>query len=136
MAHPVALLKKSAILRAGGYLHSEFPAEDLGLWLRMIQQGSFKSCPEVLLNYRLSGGSITGSKRNQILAARDKLLLHPTQFKSIIDSLDLTISNIFSMYRKQNNYWERTIFFLRDLLIAKRKGLLTSRQIATVRASL
>lgn len=135
IAHPVALLNKSAVVRAGGYLHSEFPAEDLGLWLRMMKLGSFKSSPEILLNYRMSGVSITGSKRTLMLEARDKLLHAPMQLKSTIELLDPTITSVFSMYRKQNFYWERTLFFIRDLLIAKKMHLLNSRQKASTYAA-
>ena len=31
-AHPSALINKEKLLKVGGYLQSEFPAEDLGLW--------------------------------------------------------------------------------------------------------
>lgn len=136
IAHPVAFLSREAIMQAGGYLHSEFPAEDLGLWMRMMKVGSFKSSPELLLKYRMSGGSITGSKRQQIFEARDKLLRKPSVFKPTIDSLNPTIMSIFAMYRNYDNYWERTLFYLRDLLIARNLCLLNTRQtVSTYLAS-
>lgn len=60
--HPVALVKKSAVLQVGGYLDHDFPAEDLSLWLRLSKIGSLVSVPKTLLYYRVHAESVTGGK--------------------------------------------------------------------------
>jgi len=133
LPHPVALLNKSAVLRAGGYRQSEFPAEDLGLWLRLMEFGSFKSVPEGLLNYTISRKSISGSQRVLMEKARDKLLDNPTQVRSAIGLLNPTLRRIFGLYNGNDSYWERTLFHIRDLQIAAEKGLLTTSQLNSLR---
>ncbi len=128
LAHPVALIKKSAVISAGGYRKTEFPAEDLGLWLRMMEIGSFKSVPENLLDYSLSGTSISGSKRALMQETRDRLLDKLPQIDLSIQKLNPSVRSIFSIYRNNTFYWERTLFFLRDLLLANSKNLLNKKQ--------
>lgn len=53
VAHPTAMLRRHAVLQLGGYNTSFRFAEDLDLWLRMINQGvRFANLPEVLVRYR------------------------------------------------------------------------------------
>jgi transposase len=52
VVHPTVLVRKSALLRVGGYRQGEFP-EDYDLWLRMHRRGCrFRKLPEVLLGWR------------------------------------------------------------------------------------
>jgi glycosyltransferase involved in cell wall biosynthesis len=136
LAHPVALLNTLAVRKAGGYFKSEFPAEDLGLWLRLTEFGTFKCAPEQLLDYSISANSISGSKRTLMLETKDRILLNPQQIQKSIDQLNPTFFNIFKLYRHTNFYWERTLFFLRDLNLAKSKNFLTRRQSITVNIAL
>ena len=69
-AHPSALINRELLIRAGGYLLDDFPAEDLALWLRLSKIGSLISVPEILLHYRLTGKSI--SSRNRVLQLEKK----------------------------------------------------------------
>ncbi|MFA7074637.1 MAG: hypothetical protein WC234_05575, partial [Endomicrobiaceae bacterium] len=52
--HPTVMLKKSAVLAAGGY-KPLYLMEDYFLWIRMINKG-FKICniPEILVNMRIN----------------------------------------------------------------------------------
>lgn len=52
--HPVVMFRKSAVLKAGGYLH--FPLfEDYYLWVRMLMNGAkFYNIQESLLSFRFS----------------------------------------------------------------------------------
>ncbi len=136
LAHPVALLRKTAVLQAGGYDKSEFPAEDLGLWLRLMELGSFGSVAERLLDYSLSDTSVSASKRDLIREKRERLLSNPTQVNLAIQNLNPTVMRIFDLYRKQDSYWERTLFYIRDLLIADSKKLLDKKQKKSLRISL
>ena len=128
LAHPVALIKKSVVISAGGYRKAEFPAEDLGLWLRMMEFGSFRSVPDNLLDYSISGTSISGSKRVLMQETRDRLLDNLKRIDLSIQELNPSVRSIFSIYRNSTFYWERTLFFLRDLLLANSKNLLSKKQ--------
>ena len=59
LVHPSALMRKSAVAKAGGY--REVPwAEDHDLWLRLLEGGSvFGKVPETLLQWRDSPGRLT-----------------------------------------------------------------------------
>lgn len=62
-AHPSALINKELLIKCGGYLEQDYPAEDLALWLRLSEFGEIISVPKTLLLYRLSGASISGQSR-------------------------------------------------------------------------
>jgi glycosyltransferase involved in cell wall biosynthesis len=73
--HPSALLDKRAILSVGGYLESEHPAEDLGLWLRLIRGGfQLVSVPSILLKYRVHPKSVTSNNQAEMNRVRAELL--------------------------------------------------------------
>jgi glycosyltransferase involved in cell wall biosynthesis len=69
--HSSSLFSKSAAIAAGRYRQEEYLAEDLGLWLRLSDLGTLRSCPEPLIKYRISQSSILGQNRNQALTARN-----------------------------------------------------------------
>jgi glycosyltransferase involved in cell wall biosynthesis len=73
-AHPSALINKEKLLKVGGYLQSEFPAEDLGLWTRLSLIGSLKSVPINGLDYNFHRGSITRMNQDLISSKRDAIL--------------------------------------------------------------
>jgi hypothetical protein len=60
--HPVVIMRKDAVLRIGGYRESDFPAEDLSLWLRLSEVGDLVSVPEELFTYFLHKNSITATR--------------------------------------------------------------------------
>jgi glycosyltransferase involved in cell wall biosynthesis len=53
LPHPVVMLRREALLAAGGYRAELEPAEDVDLFLRMAEHGRLANLPEVLLEYRL-----------------------------------------------------------------------------------
>jgi glycosyltransferase involved in cell wall biosynthesis len=59
-SHPAAAFRKSAVLAVGGYRKQFWPAEDLDLWNRLVENG-YKVLvqPEYLLDYRMHGNSAT-----------------------------------------------------------------------------
>jgi len=57
--HPSTLLRKEALLAAGGYKPEERHAEDYALWGRMLPLGRFVGISRPLLNLRVHGGSIS-----------------------------------------------------------------------------
>jgi hypothetical protein len=57
LAHPSVVMRRVAVLAAGGYRHFH-RAEDYDLWCRLAGQGAvFANYPEPLVRYRLHGDS-------------------------------------------------------------------------------
>lgn len=52
ICHPASMMRKSAVVKVGGY-RSEFEAaEDIDLFLRLAELGKLSNIPEILLRYR------------------------------------------------------------------------------------
>lgn len=59
LAHPAVMLRASAVRKVGGY-PDDFPhAEDYALWLRLQSIGIIDNLKDVLLRYRIHGGSVS-----------------------------------------------------------------------------
>ncbi|MCW1914129.1 glycosyltransferase [Luteolibacter sp. GHJ8] len=76
LVHPSALMRKSAIAKAGGY--REVPwAEDHDLWLRLLEGGSiFGKVSETLLQWRDSPGRLTRNDPRYGDTFRNKMRAH------------------------------------------------------------
>lgn len=57
--HPGVLLRRDAVIAVGGYHPHEFPAEDVGLWLRLAHTGCFVGTDTCVVRYRMHAGSVT-----------------------------------------------------------------------------
>lgn len=57
--HPGVMYDKGAVIAAGGYIQDEFPAEDLGLWLRLGSLGRMVGVPHRTVLWTMSRTSIT-----------------------------------------------------------------------------
>jgi len=117
-AHPIALLNKSAVLEAGGYNKEDFPAEDLGLWFRLVKLGDLISVPETLLHYNLNSKGISASNRNLMkIKASEVVKLYSEKI-----NLDDDFFSVFhDEWRQLNNHTfpaERRILALRNLFKA------------------
>jgi glycosyltransferase involved in cell wall biosynthesis len=63
--HPVIMIRKSILNRAGNYKDEYNPAEDYELYFRLGKYSRFANLHDVLLKYRVVGKSMTtGSTRN------------------------------------------------------------------------
>jgi|688.fasta_scaffold168706_2 glycosyltransferase involved in cell wall biosynthesis len=130
-AHPSVMYRKTAVNDVGGYRTQDFPTEDLSLWLRMAKEGQLISVPEVLLSYRLSKDSVSGTKRKLI----------QTKSKEIVSKIGINYSNyifvkenlgkIFEEYDQFSLPARRKILLLRELSIVsanpQRYGLLDQK---------
>ena len=58
LIHPTIMLRRSAVVRAGGYRSEAQWVEDLDLYLRLAQIGQLANLPDVLLNYRYHTESV------------------------------------------------------------------------------
>ena len=121
--HPSAVFRKSAFNEVGGYRQNDFPCEDLSLWLRLAKIGDLLSVPEPLLEYRLSAGGVTASKKNLMKNFRENLI-------STIGLSDKVISSGFELWRNEIESLDsfsytnaRRILLLRELRIARKMGI-------------
>lgn len=123
-AHSVALINRNHFFLAGGYRCEDFPAEDLGLWIRISQFGKILSVPEVLMRYRLSNFSTSGSRQGDALKVRQKLVKEVPNLLSSEAPLDSLIFETIETYKTTRFKELRTILFLRNLELAESLGLL------------
>jgi glycosyltransferase involved in cell wall biosynthesis len=100
-AHPSVVFSKSHVLKVGGYRVADFPAEDLSLWLRLVNVGELISVPEVLLNYQLNPTSVTRLNQGVMISKRlDLLKEFPIAHKFVF-----SISNRWkSIFRDYSSY--------------------------------
>jgi len=68
LIHPTAMIRRRAIVEAGGYRTEFEPAEDLDLWLRLAEAGRLANLPQQLLCYRDHALSVSKVKRDRQLA--------------------------------------------------------------------
>ena len=114
-AHPSILFEKNAVINAGGYRESDFPAEDLSLWLRMSRLGDLISIPKALLHYRLSTESITGTRRIEAKEMTRKLLTEIGINQKNIIGLIENFESVIQLYKDHDHSKERELLLLRDL---------------------
>ncbi|MCB0002661.1 MAG: glycosyltransferase family 2 protein, partial [Anaerolineae bacterium] len=70
--HPAVLMRRQALKEAGGYRDEWFPAEDLELWLRMLENWHGANVPQVLHRLRRHDSSVTSQnarKQAQLVIA-------------------------------------------------------------------
>ena len=123
-AHSVALINRDHFFLAGGYLREDFPAEDLGLWIRISQFGKILSVPEVLMKYRLSNSSTSGARQVEAHKVRQNLIKKMPNLLSSETILDSLILETLEIYKTTSFEKLRIILFLRNLELAESLGLL------------
>jgi glycosyltransferase involved in cell wall biosynthesis len=71
--HPAMMLRADAVKRAGNY-RADYPAaEDLDLFLRIMQQDDCANLPEAGIVYELNEGGISGTRRRRQVLSTLKL---------------------------------------------------------------
>ena len=115
-AHPSVLFRRSSVIEIGGYQASDFPAEDLGLWIRLLQHGSIASIPSIVLNYTVHSRSITNTRQ---LEMRKKSLELRKAFANQYPILNfLTVINTLLLeYRRVPYRNLRTLYLIHDLVV-------------------
>jgi glycosyltransferase involved in cell wall biosynthesis len=77
MYHPSTILRKAAVVEAGGYDADFKNAEDYELWLRLSRKFRLANLDIPLLRYRFSTGGMTlGRKWQQLLYVQKAILSH------------------------------------------------------------
>ena len=90
VAHPAVMMRRDAVLKAGGYRKAFSHAEDYDLWLRMSDLGyAIANLPQPLLNYREHGASVSqvyrGEQGRSVTLAR---LAHRVRRAGLPDPFD------------------------------------------------
>ena len=122
--HPGVMYLRPAVMEAGGYQAAEFPAEDVGLWLRLARVGNFVGVPHEVVRWTMSLGSITHQRQAE---QRERT-------KSIVGLLGsvaaLQLINADSIRKESRSYsrvrcgMERRVLMSRDLSRLARMGVI------------
>jgi len=74
VAHSASMIRKSVLDASGIRYESRFsPAEDYGLWCRLVGVTKFHNLPEVLFNYRSHAGNTSKTQAERMLAGGYKV---------------------------------------------------------------
>jgi glycosyltransferase involved in cell wall biosynthesis len=122
-AHPSALLNRDAVMSVGGYKQDDFPAEDLGLWLRLSRECLLKSVPETLLYYQLTKSGVTGSKQKMSLSQKRRLLSNIGLPWALLESKIPELHSTFEAYSRESNESLRSLLLLMNIKKARRYNL-------------
>lgn len=125
--HPGVLYNRRSIESVGGYRKSDFPAEDISLWLRLAKVGQLVSVPETLLSYCLSRNSVSAQNRKIAESITRYVVfeigVNPANALLCLD----TWKEIVDVYSIQKLGAQRTILFYRNL----KKALVTAGLMKT-----
>ena len=135
-AHPSILFNRESVLDVGGYQQEDFPAEDLSLWLRMSRVGELISIPKVLLHYRLSAGSVTGTKRQASILKKNSLIQSIGINPLNVEKASLKLEQIFEVYKPESFSNEREILLIRDLIMILRTHKLPEKSSKKLKSQL
>lgn len=87
VAHPTVMMRREAVLKAGGYRKLFSHCEDYDLWLRISELGyGIANLPQPLLNYRMHGANVSAVHREaQELGTMVALLAHRARAAGLPD---------------------------------------------------
>lgn len=130
--HPGVLFSKEKALLAGGYRKSDFPAEDLGLWMRMCNFGDLISVPESLLRYTMRSNSVTGLNYKLAKHKSKALLSEWSEAKKVADiSLEKFEETVY-FYSKHSFPATRIMMHIDEIVYAGRLGFIENRKLFRV----
>jgi len=114
-AHPTALINKEKLLQIGGYLESEFPAEDLGLWTRLSRVGELNSVPINGLDYNFHRRSITRLNQ-ELISSKRELILKSYAEELEVNEIFEALGSTRASYKDASLKHQRFILHLWDFL--------------------
>lgn len=135
IVHPAAMFRKDAYFNAGGYLALK-KAQDHLLFSRMMKFGDFVNIKEPLLNYRITGGSISsqtdGNAYGALITAYRKKMIddeevmgHDIELYNQLVSLSKKVNakniSVANDNRKAKPTYEKVAMFL-SLFVGKAKA--------------
>lgn len=112
--HPGVVFRRDAVTAVGGYRKEDFPAEDLGLWLRLSTEGDFVGVPGVVVDWTMAPSSVSHSRQAEQRSATEKLLA--AWRPALLDQVDdAAVSRELVRYQASSHARERALLLLRDL---------------------
>jgi hypothetical protein len=117
-AHSSVIFNKNAVIDVGGYIKSDFPAEDLSLWLRLSKVGDLITVPELLLKYVIRKGSVTNQKRAAALGKKNELIQKIGISNSYLTNCIEEFEDTINSYDEFDLSRQRKVLLLRDVLTA------------------
>ena len=69
LCHPAVIMRREAVLAAGGYRPDRYGAEDLDLWLRLGERGKLANIRQRLLLYRMHINSVSARHAERQMAS-------------------------------------------------------------------
>lgn len=129
-AHPSACFNRNAAIEVGGYLEEDFPSEDLSLWLRLSHVGKLVSIPKVLLNYRISPGSVSSVNRNKAIIIKNTLIKNFKFDNEIFDNCVEQLSLTQVSYMNETLGTKRFVLHLYDLWLLSTKTNLSNVSVS------
>ena len=121
-AHPSVLFRKEAVISAGGYIHSDFPAEDYALWIRLSRISEFRTVPQVLLCYTLSPTGISLTRAEE-MKKRTSFLQTEVARSLDVDKYRVSLLQDLSELNTTALSAERKLLTIRDFIsLLKLKG--------------
>jgi glycosyltransferase involved in cell wall biosynthesis len=118
--HPSVIFRKDAVSQVGGYIESDFPCEDLSLWLRLAKVGKLAGAPYPLLQYGLRKTSISGSR---YIEAKRKTIDVTNRYFDYGIKLDLiSVKDSIFIYNNVSHSLERRLLLIRDIVKLNRKS--------------
>jgi hypothetical protein len=132
-AHPSVMFRKSAVLDAGGYASSAYPAEDMELWMRLSENSNIASIPETLLIYLKNNKGISAVNNLAMRAKNYELKLKVAEkidLEKVLHEAETTLIE----YDKFDFSEKRKLLFFRDLItfisITENKRFVNSANLA------
>jgi glycosyltransferase involved in cell wall biosynthesis len=117
-AHPVVLINRKLLLKCGGYDKSDFPVEDLALWLKISKFGGIVSVPSLLLYYRLSDNSISAKNRKIQNLKKAQIINDFDSWQTLHTKCLNDFKETISLYETFPHSSQRIFLHLRDLAIS------------------
>lgn len=118
--HPVALINRDLAVQASGYRSEDYPAEDLGLWLRISEFGDIVSSPNILLKYRLNFSSISRLNRDLQILKKNELIQNWHGWSNVLNLSSLELGNTRNFYLAGNGGYQRLLLHYRDLFLVSK----------------
>ena len=119
--HPGVVFNRDAVIAAGGYRKEDFPAEDLGLWLRLAAEGDFVGVPGVVVDWTMAPGSVSHSRQGEQRSATQRLLADWRP--ALLAQIDAgAVGRELARYDSSSHARERALLLLRDIRAWHQRG--------------
>lgn len=130
--HPGVLFHREAVQMAGRYMEEDFPAEDLGLWMRMSGVCRMVGVPQEVVYWHIHPTS-TSHQRRVSQQRRTEQLLHRFSLPAVKSICAEAVERELQSYEATELHSQRSILLLRDLLRGRGIGVGSSAVFAAGR---